>query len=148
MVDLALRAQAKSFGADVDAAANLAPQLERVLTMPRKKTPGRPPAANARTQILFDIMDDFAALFPASSHAGRDGFEHVDHPPELQKLWAVANDFPPISTGAAHADERRIFYSRLRRSVKVNGAFRKGTAANNKLWDRIQANLTKLEQTR
>lgn len=113
--------------------------------MPKQKeTGGRPQAANARTAIVLEIMDDMAILIPPDSRS-KDGFEVVDHPEALKALWKIANEFPPISVGKAFTEDRKEFFARFKRAVKAKGAFRKNTAANNKVWARVEANLFKLE---
>ena len=115
--------------------------------MPKKQTKGRPPAANARLELVLQIMDDLSIILSPVETGKKDGFEVVDHPEALKDVWKVANDFPPISTGAGNADRRRQFYSRFRNIIRVKGAFRKGGTENNKLWNIIQAKLSQLEAT-
>ena len=115
--------------------------------MPKKKeTGGRPAAANARTAIVLEIMDDMALILPPESMS-KEGFDIIDHPYALKELWKVANDFVPISAGTSHRRAREQFYARFRQAIKTKGAFRKNTAANNKIWARIQTNLHRLEAT-
>ena len=109
--------------------------------------PKKPPKIDARSALVNDIMRDCEKLFPAVESGRKDGFEMVDHPEALRALWKVANRFPPIAVGDAHAGKRRVFYAEFRQALKVQGGFRKGGAANNQAWERIQANLKKLEAT-
>lgn len=116
--------------------------------MPKKKeTGGRPSAANARAGIVLEIMDDMAILIPPTE-SRKDGFEVVDHPLALKQLWLIANDFPTISVGAAFADDRAAWYPKFARAVRAKAAFRKNTAANDKVWARVQVNLKRLETLR
>ena len=113
----------------------------------KKQTAGRPPAANARTAILLEIMDEMATLLPPVESGKKDGFEVVDHPKALKDLWKVANRFPPISASAGDAAARRKFYADFKQAVKFAGGFRKGGFENAKAWDRVQTKLKQLEAT-
>ena len=117
--------------------------------MPKKKeTGGRPQAANARTAIVLEIMDDMAILLPPIETTNKEGFEVVHHPVALQDLWKVANEFPPISEGVTFRSERLEFYEKFKKAVMAKAAFRKGNTNVNKAYDRIKQNLLKLELMR
>ena len=113
--------------------------------MPRQKQTAKP--ENARVAIVEQIMVDFETMIPPIDSGTRDGFEHVDHPEGLKEVWKVANRFPPISVANRDRDSRAHWYAEFRQVLKVQGAFRKNTARNRELWDRIQSRLKTLEAT-
>ncbi len=111
--------------------------------MPKpKKTP-----VNRRSALVNDIMRGMEQLLPPWESGTRDGFSVVEHPEALKALWKIANKFPPISVGSANIANRRSFYKEFRAALQAKGGFRKGGAANAKIWDKVLADLKTLEES-